>query len=236
MNSNTGSIAIDWSGLTKTTGSIPRTICRSNPGIRGSAWSRAIQWLSVKPLSFEEEQKRLLFGFLVALTGAVLLAFGSYHLLAGEVVEGSVDVATAVLIFAAVATLRKQTDGTVVYRSVTVVFCLLFAYFGVLGEEHGNRVLWAFVFPPCALFFCGPALGRDAFGHPVAVVVCFLFRTGSMDRGSCLLGRIHIPVFGQLPDHLHDRYVCRICAVSLHAGAGPLSTPPGARYVGLGGG
>ncbi len=125
---------------------------------RGPVWSALIRLLSTRPLTFEEERRRLLFGSVAGVGGVMLVVFGVYHLVTGPRVEGVVNIAMAGILTACVLILRRTDDGRWLYRAAIVLFGCLFVFFGTLGD-HGHRALWALTYPAFALFVAGRRIG-----------------------------------------------------------------------------
>lgn len=122
---------------------------------RGRFWNAAVALLSRCPLDFEEEQKRLLYGSMALVGIVMLLVFGSYHVVAGHLVEGGVDLAAAVGVALSIWHLRGAPDGRRTYLTVLSAFTVLFIYFGTQGDAHGARALWSLTLPALAFFTLG---------------------------------------------------------------------------------
>ncbi len=133
---------------------------KSMTGIRTSnVWRWLVRLISPHPLTYEEEQKRILFAFLVVLTGGILSLFAVKHIFTANYSEGFVDTAVAIVVLGSLLGLRRSSDGKYFYRGVVALWGALFVYFGTLGEGTESRALWIFSYPPFVFFFAGIRLG-----------------------------------------------------------------------------
>jgi diguanylate cyclase (GGDEF)-like protein len=122
---------------------------------RGRLWTAAIELLSNHQLDFEEERKRILFGVLALMTIAMLIGFGTSHLLTHSKLEGYIDLSVAAGLILSLKLLRSRTDGQTLYLSAAVLFGILYVLFGFLGDTTGNRMLWVVTYPAFAFFIAG---------------------------------------------------------------------------------
>ncbi len=123
---------------------------------RGPIWQAAIRCLSVTPLTFEEEARRLLYGSIWLVLQVILLIGGIYHLAYGPISEGLADLIVALYLAVSMILLRRRSDGSLIYRSSATMLCLLFIYFGWTGSGGDTtRALWVVGYPAFAVFIIG---------------------------------------------------------------------------------
>ena len=108
---------------------------------RGRLWQTAIGLLSKRPLDFEEESRRLLFGGLCLLAIVTLTSFGIRNLLNNSTLEAIFDFLIAGFCVYSLVALRSKTGGMLYYRIGVAMLGVLFIFLGTLGAEHGHRAL-----------------------------------------------------------------------------------------------
>lgn len=124
-----------------------------------SSWSSVLSAFSVDELNFEEARKRLLFGVFCVFSSAMLLAFGLYHVLLEQAIEGVFNIVAAGLLLSFAYFVRGQRDARAFYRAPGIIIGLLFVYFATLGDPEGYRMLWLYAYPVMVLFLVGSKEG-----------------------------------------------------------------------------
>jgi hypothetical protein len=106
-------------------------------------------------LPFEELRKRKLFAALIAPGTIIMLGFGLYHLVHGNILEGCLDTIGGLWLLSSILWLRRAKKGLPIYRINTTLLGLLFIYLAAKGGIEGNKLLWMFSFPLIALYTLG---------------------------------------------------------------------------------
>jgi signal transduction histidine kinase/CheY-like chemotaxis protein len=106
-------------------------------------------------LPFEELRKRKLFAALVAPGTIIMLGFGLYHLVHGNILEGWLDAIGGLWLLSSILWLRIAHKGVPIYRINTILLGLLFLYLAAKGGIEGNKILWLFSYPLVALYTLG---------------------------------------------------------------------------------
>jgi signal transduction histidine kinase len=106
-------------------------------------------------LPFEELRKRKLFAALIAPGTVIMLGFGLYHLVHGNILEGWLDAIGGLWLLSSILWLRIAKKGVPIYRINTILLGLLFIYLAAKGGIEGNKILWLFSFPLVALYTLG---------------------------------------------------------------------------------
>jgi signal transduction histidine kinase/CheY-like chemotaxis protein len=106
-------------------------------------------------LPFEELRKRKLFAALVAPGTIIMLGFGLYHLVHGNILEGWLDAIGGLWLLSSILWLRIAEKGVPIYRINTILLGLLFLYLAAKGGIEGNKILWLFSYPLIALYTLG---------------------------------------------------------------------------------
>jgi signal transduction histidine kinase/CheY-like chemotaxis protein len=106
-------------------------------------------------LPFEELRKRKLFAALVAPGTIIMLGFGLYHLVHGNILEGWLDTIGGLWLLSSILWLRIAKKGVPIYRINTILLGMLFLYLAAKGGIEGNKILWLFSYPLIALYTLG---------------------------------------------------------------------------------
>jgi signal transduction histidine kinase/ActR/RegA family two-component response regulator len=126
-------------------------------------------------LPFEERRKRRLFSALIAPGTVIMLGFGMYHLVHGNILEGFLDTIGGLWLLSSILWLRIVNKGQPIYRINTILLGLLFIYLAAKGGIEGNKLLWMFSFPLVALYTLGISEGLVGIVVVWAVTLGVLF-------------------------------------------------------------
>ncbi len=106
-------------------------------------------------LNFEEVRKRKLFAALIIPGIIILITFGVYHIMNGNVLEGSFDLIAGFWLSSTLLGLRMMKKGLVLYRINTALLGLLFLFLSAKGGSEGNKLLWMFSYPLITFYTLG---------------------------------------------------------------------------------
>ncbi len=147
----------------------------SIPIARGPTWRWCVRVLSRRPIDFEEERKRLLFGFLTLVAGVMLTIFGAYHWSTQSMGHALMCFATSALLVFGVFVLRLMDDGEIVYQFITSSMMTMFAVLATTADVGSGQTLWVLGYPACALFVTGVRFGTFTSALLLAIWTAVFF-------------------------------------------------------------
>lgn len=126
-------------------------------------------------LDFEELRKRRLF-IILAIPGiCFLFSFAFTHLYHNNRLEGFSDLAAGLWLGLILIAFRSMRNAGNVYRLNTFFLGCLFVYLAVKGGVEGNKLMWAFSFPPIAFFTLGKREGSLATLLFYLIIIAVLY-------------------------------------------------------------
>lgn len=139
-------------------------------------WLIAWEHIINRPgLDFEETRKRRLFTILILPGIFILLTFAVYHLSHGTIVEGIFDLATCIWLLFTLVAFRLIENGAIIYRMNALLLGSLFLFLSIKGGVQGNKLMWAFSYPPIALYTLGKKEGLIFTAVLYILIIGFLY-------------------------------------------------------------
>ena len=126
-------------------------------------------------MDFEEERKRILFGFLTSVACVMLFVFGGVHWSSGSLTEALVCFSVAAALIVGVCVLRRMDQGLHLFRGITATFFVLFVYLATVADEQSGRAVWVLGYPVCAYFVAGVRFGAFSSALLLAVWLAAFF-------------------------------------------------------------
>ena len=99
----------------------------------------------------EDARRRRVFLILAVPGGLILLIYGIYNLLYDNLMGGILDIAFSTVLAASGISLVFVKNPNFIFRSNLFALMLIIVIWGMDGGIHGEKLLWAFCFPPMAL-------------------------------------------------------------------------------------
>ena len=99
----------------------------------------------------EDARRRRVFLILAVPGGLILLIYGIYNLLYDNLIGGILDIAFSIVLAASGISLTFVKSPNFIFRSNLFALMLIIVLWGLDGGIHGEKLLWAFCFPPMAL-------------------------------------------------------------------------------------
>ncbi|NJP05694.1 MAG: GGDEF domain-containing protein [Chloroflexaceae bacterium] len=109
--------------------------------------------------AYDMQQRRIFMRFLLVPALCVTFLFGIADLIDTDWLEASIKLGFAIFLLAVLFRLQRTTQPNGWYRLTLAVFAVLLVSWLFAGGNNGEKMLWLYIFPACALFALGHTEG-----------------------------------------------------------------------------
>jgi cbb3-type cytochrome oxidase subunit 1 len=104
-------------------------------------------------------------GMLMIPACSVAFCFGLVDLVAGDWFDAATSLGFAGFLLGMLLNIRRAHQPNTMYRLSLLFFGLLLFFWLFEGGDHGEKLLWLYIFPACALFALGYREGGIALSQ-----------------------------------------------------------------------